>query len=306
MKILVTGANGQLGQCIISEIRDRFSEGWFNGAKEYSDNEYYLTDVFGDYVDNLDITNKTDVENYIFDNGIDVILNCAAYTNVDKAEEPDEYEKVNAINVIGVRNLAEICDERNLFLINISTDFVFDGYTNKPYNEDDICNPLSVYGRTKYFGENEVYWCKKHITIRTAWLYSEYGRNFFKTMLNRVKDGIDTKVVSDQIGTPTYARDLARFIIHILTYENLEEHIGTYHFTNLGSCSWYDFASMIEMLATDDCKYITPCKTEEYKCNAERPRYSVLGKDKLNEFTFKNRPWFLALKECIKNNLIKN
>lgn len=300
MKILVTGANGQLGQCIISEIRDRFSEGCFYGAKEYSDNEYYLTDAFGDNIDNLDITNKSDIEKYIFDKGIDVILNCAAYTNVDKAEEPDEYEKVNAINVVGVRNLAEICDERDIFLINISTDFVFDGESNKPYNEDDICNPLSVYGRTKYFGENETYWCKKHMTIRTAWLYSEYGKNFFKTMLNRVNDGLDTKVVSDQIGTPTYARDLARFIIHILTYENIEEHIGTYHFTNLGSCSWYDFASMIEMLATDDCKYITPCKTEDYKCKAERPRYSVLGKDKLSEFTFKNRPWFLALKECLE------
>lgn len=289
MKILVTGANGQLGQCIISEIREK-----------YSDNEYYLTDALGDNIDNLDITNKSDVEKYIFDKGIDVILNCAAYTNVDKAENPDEYEKVNAINVVGVRNLAEICDDRDIFLINISTDFVFDGHSNKPYNEDDICNPLSVYGRTKYFGENETYWCKKHMTIRTAWLYSEYGRNFFKTMLNRVNEGLDTKVVSDQIGTPTYARDLARFIIHILENEDIEKHIGTYHFTNLGSCSWYDLASMIEILETGDCKYITPCKTEDYKCDAIRPRYSVLGKDKLNEFSFSNRHWVLALKECLE------
>jgi dTDP-4-dehydrorhamnose reductase len=292
MKVLVTGGNGQLGKCIKSELMENFPV-WLDWA------DFYFTDVNDPEMDCLDITNKNDIDKYISDNGIDVIINCAAYTNVDRAENVDEYEKVNAINVVGVRNLAEICDERDVFLINISTDFVFDGRANKPYSEDEICNPINVYGRTKYFGENETFWCKNHMIIRTAWLYSEYGKNFFKTMLNRINDGIDTKVVSDQVGTPTYARDLARFILHILEKDNINDHIGTYHFTNLGVCSWYDLASTIEFLKTGDCKYIKPCKTEDYKCDADRPTYSVLGKDKLNGFNFKNRHWILALKECI-------
>ena len=180
----------------------------------------------------MELDTIENIENYLLSKNINVIVNCAAYTNVDKAEEMEEYDKVNNINVVGVRNLAEVCDERDLFLIQISTDFVFDGDSNKPYNEEDVCNPINAYGRSKYYGENEVYWCDNHMIIRTAWLYSEFGKNFFKTMLNRINDGLETKVVSDQIGTPTYARDLARFIIHVLEYDNPYNHIGTYHFTN--------------------------------------------------------------------------
>lgn len=295
MNVLITGANGQLGQCIMDEVRIRFAEG-LTPPKEYSNNNYYFTDI-----NLLDITNKTDIERYISENGIDVIINCAAYTNVDKAEEIEEYDKVNNINVVGVRNLAEVCDERDLFLIQISTDFVFDGDSNKPYNEDYICNPINAYGRSKYYGENEAYWCDNHMIIRTAWLYSEFGKNFFKTMFNRVNDGIETKVVSDQIGTPTYARDLARFIIHVLEYDNPYNHIGTYHFTNLGSCSWYDFAAAIEKFTTSKIEYIKPCLTKDYNTMAERPKYSVLGKERLNEFDFKQRHWMEALCECIDN-----
>lgn len=295
MKVLITGGNGQLGTCIIDEIRLRFAEG-IKPPKENSKNNYYFSDI-----DLLDITNKDDVEKYVIENGIDVIVNCAAYTNVDKAEEMEEYDKVNNINVVGVRNLAEVCDERDLFLIQISTDFVFDGDSNKPYNEGDICNPINAYGRSKYYGENEAYWCDNHMIIRTAWLYSEFGKNFFKTMFNRVNDGLETKVVSDQIGTPTYARDLARFIIHVLEYDNPYNHIGTYHFTNLGSCSWYDFAASIEKFTTSKIEYIKPCLTKDYKTMAERPKYSVLGKERLNEFDFNQRHWMEALCECIDN-----
>lgn len=290
MRILITGANGQLGQCFINEV-----------MRQEVKNDYYFTDVL-----DLDITEKKSIENYVAEKGIDIIVNCAAYTNVEKAEEVSEKDKVYNINCKGVQNLAEVCSDRELFLMQISTDFVFNGDKNTPYDENDACAPINMYGWSKYFGENETFWCENHMIIRTAWLYSEYGNNFFKTMLKRINEHTDTTVVSDQIGTPTYARDLARFIIFILEKDNIYEHKGIYHFTNQGCASWYDFAASIEKFTTSKIEYIKPCLTKDYKTMAERPKYSVLGKERLNEFDFKQRHWMEALCECIdkyeKNN----
>lgn len=281
MNILVTGGKGQLGLCMSLECKD-------------SENKYFFEGH-----DVVDITNIESIENYVMNNGIDVIVNCAAYTNVEMAEEESENEKLMAINMVGPRNLAKVCSERDLFLIQISTDFVFDGEQIEPYDEDSGCSPLNKYGLSKYFGENEAYMCDNVIVIRTSWLYSEYGKNFFKTMLNRISNGFESKVVSDQIGTPTYARDLAKFIIHIIDKENLNENIGTYHFSNMGSCSWFEFAKEIEILTTGKTELIKPCSTKDFDCKAKRPKYSVLGKKKLNKFDFSQRHWTSALKECI-------
>jgi dTDP-4-dehydrorhamnose reductase len=289
-RVLITGANGQLGRCFIDEVRQQKLE-----------NDYYFTDVL-----DLDITEKKSIENYVAENGIDIIVNCAAYTNVEKAEEVSEKDKVYDINCKAVQNLAEVCSDRELFLIQISTDFVFNGDKNTPYDENDACTPINVYGWSKYFGENEAFWCENHMIIRTAWLYSEYGNNFFKTMLNRINNKQDTTVVCDQIGTPTYAKDLARFIIHLIEREDLNSHKGIYHFTNQGCASWYDFAASIEKFTTSKIEYIKPCLSKFYLTLAERPKYSVLSKERLNEFDFKQRHWMEALCECIdkyeKNN----
>lgn len=288
MNILITGADGQLGTCILEEVRTQF-------IKEQSENKYFYTDV-----NVLDITDKKSIEDYVADNGIDIIVNCAAYTNVERAEDYEK-EKAHLINFYGVKNIAEVCQDRDLHFIHISTDFVFNGEDNKPYDENHACAPINVYGWTKYFGENEVHCCDNFTIIRTAWLYSEYGNNFFKTMLNRINNKQETTVVCDQIGTPTYAKDLARFIIHLIEKEDLSKCKRIYHFTNQGCASWYDFAAAIEKFTTSKIEYIKPCLTKYYKTMAERPKYSVLGKERLNEFDFKQRHWMEALCECIDN-----
>lgn len=288
MNILITGADGQLGTCILEEVRTQF-------IKEQSENKYFYTDV-----NILDITDKKSIEDYVADNGIDIIVNCAAYTNVERAEDYEK-EKAHLINFYGVKNIAEVCQDRDLHFIHISTDFVFNGEDNKPYDENHACAPINVYGWTKYFGENEAHCCDNFTIIRTAWLYSEYGNNFFKTMLNRINNKQETTVICDQIGTPTYAKDLARFIIHLIEKEDLFKCKGIYHFTNQGCASWYDFAAAIEKFTTSKIEYIKPCLTKDYKTMAERPKYSVLGKERLNEFDFKQRHWMEALCECIDN-----
>lgn len=294
MNILITGADGQLGTCILEEVRTQFIKG-DKHIKEQSENKYFYTDV-----NILDITDKKSIEDYVADNGIDVIVNCAAYTNVERAEGYEK-EKAHLINFYGVKNIAEVCQDRDLHFIHISTDFVFNGEDNKPYDENHACAPINVYGWTKYFGENEAHCCDNFTIIRTAWLYSEYGNNFFKTMLNRINNKQETTVVYDQIGTPTYAKDLARFIIHLIENEDLNKYKGIYHFTNQGCASWYDFAAAIEKFTTSKIEYIKPCLTKDYKTMAERPKYSVLGKERLNEFDFKQRHWMEALCECIDN-----
>ena len=289
MNILVTGAKGQLGQCIQSEI------------EKYGIRNNY----FFEGSDTVNILSVSDIRNYVIKNSIDIIINCAAYTAVDKAEGDDNsnVEPITAynINVIGVDNLVEVCKDYNIYLIHISTDFVFDGRSNSPYNEYDECNPLCVYGSTKRSGERIVLGYDKGIVVRTSWLYSEFGKNFYKTMKSRILEEKPTIVVSDQIGTPTYARDLAKFLIFIINTDKIKDCKGVYHFSNSGCCSWYDFAAAIEIMFSQYCsdKYITPCKTEEYPCKAVRPKYSVLGKDRLKEINFTPRHWMTALKDCM-------
>ncbi|MDA8641743.1 dTDP-4-dehydrorhamnose reductase, partial [Flavobacteriaceae bacterium] len=225
--ILVTGGNGQLG----SELREV--------AHNYPEYSFFFTDV-----SDLDISKHIDVKEFVIKNEINTIINCAAYTAVDKAEE--EFELSNKINNLAVNNLAVIAKEFNIKLIHISTDYVFDGTNHKPYKESDATNPKSVYGKTKLDGELAI---KKinpanTIIIRTSWVYSNYGNNFLKTMLRLGKERKELGVIVDQIGTPTYARDLAKRVLEILPKIN-NENVELFHFSNEGVCSWYDFASAI-------------------------------------------------------------
>lgn len=288
MNILITGAKGQLGQCIKSEVE-----------KNDEKNNYFFVGK-----NDVDIFSVSSIRTFVKENLIDIIINCAAYTGVDKAEDFNESTMAYNINVIGVDNLVTVCKEEDIYLVHISTDFVFDGNNNFPYKEDAECNPLCVYGRTKYFGEKKIMGYDKGIIIRTSWLYSEYGSNFYKTMRNRIIDEKYTTVVSDQIGTPTYARDLANFIIFMINTEKIKECKGIYHFSNDGCCSWYDFAVAIEVSYCDYAsdKIIKPCKTGEYPSKAMRPKYSVLGKDKIKEIGFQTRHWLTALLDCISKD----
>lgn len=287
MNILVTGSGGQLGTCLKDEV---------NSTPRT--NTWHFADRSV-----VDITDINSIRSYVVENKIDVIVNCAAYTNVENAETNEGSVFADKVNFFGPRKMADICKKYDITLIHISTDFVFGGEKNKPYNEDDEISPLNVYGLTKARAETIAHFNQNTIIIRTSWLYSEYGNNFFKTMLKRVNKGLDTKVINDQIGTPTYARDLAEFIIYLVEKTDLKTYSGTYHFSNDGECSWYDFAYMIEMLTTGCNKYIKPCATEDFPCKAVRPKYSVLSKDKIIEvFGYKPRLWTDALFKCIENN----
>jgi dTDP-4-dehydrorhamnose reductase len=293
MNILITGADGQLGRCILTVYR--------NAYYQNSKNNYHFVGR-----ESVDITNKDSIEKWVKDYNIDIIVNCAAYTNVEKAE--DDKDTAMAINFHAVKNLVDVCKNHDVFLIHISTDFVFDGQTNKPYSTISECKPLNVYGLSKYFGENSVLEYDKGMVIRTSWLYSEFGNNFYRTMLNRIINKQKTRVVCDQVGSPTYARDLAEFIIFLIEEqdeEDIEAHTGLYHFTNNGCCSWYDFAAAIEFLWQEGVKkdvYIEPCRASEYPCKAQRPYYSVLTKYELLEFPYEPRHWLTALKECMMND----
>ena len=260
MTILVTGGNGQLGSAL-------------RLASAESSHRYVFTDV-----EELDITSAAAVEAFFEREKVDVVVNCAAYTAVDLAEENEA--QADAINHRAVALLADACRCYDATLIHISTDYVFSGDADAPYKEDAEPAPLSVYGRTKLLGERAVAesGCK-HIILRTAWLYSEFGRNFFKTMQSLTATREEVRVVADQIGTPTYAGDLAAAITYIINSEQLGK-CGIYHYTNEGVCSWYDFACEIARLSGHtDCK-VKPCTTEEYPTKARRPRYSVLDKSK--------------------------
>ncbi len=281
MNILVTGSNGQLGQ----EIK-KLSSGL--GHK------FYFTDV-----EELDITNVDQVRSYIGQSRIDFIVNCAAYTAVDKAES--EVQKAALINKIGPANLANVSKELDVTLLHISTDFVFDGSKKTPYIETDETNPISVYGRTKLDGENEI--IKNASTfaiIRTSWLYSEYGYNFVKTITRLAKERPEIKIVSDQIGSPTYAGDLAKVIIEIIP--KMEK--GTkeiFHYSNEGAASWYDFAVKIVELNNLKCK-VHPIPSAEYPTPAKRPAYSVMDKTKIKKYFGLSIPaWQDSLVSCINN-----
>lgn len=262
-KILVTGANGQLG----SELRRR--------------NFSALDDVYFTDVNKLDITDYKAVESFLEVNEIDTIINCAAYTSVEKAEDNPKLAEV--INADAVGNLARAACRNDCLLIHISTDYVFDGKGRVPYTEKDIPCPLNVYGKTKLAGERVILesGCF-HIIVRTSWLYSGFGQNFVKTMLRLADERAEVKVVADQFGTPTYAGDLAGFLVDLMANDVRIEYQGIYHYSNEGECSWCDFAKEIMRLAGKECK-VLPVSTGEYPVKALRPAYSVLDKTKIRK-----------------------
>ncbi|WP_295430713.1 dTDP-4-dehydrorhamnose reductase [Prevotella sp.] len=284
MNILVTGANGQLGH----EMQRM--------AKS-SNHNYIFTDVADGY-EKLDITNLEDIRETVKKNDVDIIVNCAAYTNVDKAES--DYDTANLINNTAAGNLAAAMKEVGGTLIHISTDYVFQGDRNTPCQEDWTTNPLGVYGKTKLAGEKaiEATGCN-HIIIRTAWLYSQWGKNFVKTMQSLTASHDTLKVVFDQVGTPTFAGDLADVIAHIINSGQTDK-TGIYHFSNEGVCSWYDFAKLICKLSGNTCD-INPCYSEEFPSPVKRPHFSVLDKKKIRDtFGIKVPYWTDSLEVCIK------
>ena len=284
MNILVTGANGQLGSC----LRD---------VAAGSTDNYIFTDVA-----ELDITDAAAVRKAVNDNAVDVIVNCAAYTNVDKAEDDAAFAEL--LNATAVRNLAEAAKENGATLIHISTDYVFG---KEPYNvpcrEDQKGTPTGVYGLTKLHGEQAVAETGvKALIFRTAWLYSEYGRNFVKTMLNLTSTKPELKVVFDQTGTPTYAGDLAHALFDIIENRRFAGNEGVYHYSNEGVCSWYDFTKMIAEYAGNTACDIQPCHSDEFPSKVVRPSYSVLDKTKFkNIFGIKVPYWTDSLRRCIAN-----
>ena len=292
MNILVTGANGQLG----NEIRIV--------AKESSDN-YIYTDVVemeGLKTTLLDITSLDAVRKIVQENSVECIINCAAYTNVDKAETDEEL--CTLLNVKAVENLAVAMKEIEGLLVHISTDYVFGGDPyNTPCKEDQKGTPTGVYGKTKLQGEENILasGCH-HVIIRTAWLYSEFGKNFLKTMLNLTATKPQLNVVFDQVGTPTYAYDLANVIYDIVNERKFKENDGIYHFSNEGVCSWFDFTKMIaEYAGHTECD-IHPCHSEEFPSPVKRPAYSVLDKTKIKAtFGVEVPYWTESLKKCMKN-----
>jgi dTDP-4-dehydrorhamnose reductase len=279
--ILVTGSKGQLG----SELKDFESE-----FKQYS---FYFTDS-----DSLDITDHEKVKKYCIENEIEIIINCAAFTAVDKAES--DVELCDAINHLAVRNFAEIARTHNSKLIQISTDYVFDGTNHRPYIEKDQPNPQSVYGKTKLDGEEAI---KKinpenSIIIRTSWVYSSYGNNFVKTMLRLGKERDELGIIFDQVGTPTYAKDLAKYILDIVP-QLKSKSVDVYHYSNEGVCSWYDFAKAIFQLSGISVN-VKPIQTFQHPTPAQRPSYSCMNKSKIKEqFNIEVPYWKDSLKFCL-------
>ena len=280
--ILVTGANGQLG----SEMRR---------VGSVSPNNYIFTDVA-----ELDITNKEAVAQFVADNRVDVIINCAAYTNVDKAE--DDIDTARLINATAVANLADAIKAVGGTLFHISTDYVFGTEGNTPRTESMGTNPLGVYGLTKLEGEQAIaaVGCSALI-FRTSWLYSEFGNNFLKTMLRLTAEKEHINVVFDQVGTPTYAADLAVLIFSIIEYNIYRGNEGIYHFSNEGVCSWYDFATEIATAAGNNSCAINPCHSVEFPSKVTRPPYSVLDKSKVKATFGVDIPhWRESMLRCIK------
>lgn len=286
MNILVTGANGQLG----NEMQML--------AKENLQHTYFFTDV-----QELDICDEQAVYAYVSEHQIDVIVNCAAYTAVDKAE--DDAEFCDKLNNVAPGYLARAAQANGAAMIQVSTDYVFDGTAHIPYTEDQPTCPTSVYGSTKLTGEQNVMnHCEKTMVIRTAWLYSIYGNNFVKTMIRLGRERESLGVIFDQIGTPTYANDLALAIFAALNKGIVR---GIYHFSDEGVCSWYDFTIAIHRLAgITSCK-VKPLHTADYPAKAPRPHYSVLDKTKIKEtFGIEIPHWEESLKRCINQLRVEN
>ncbi|MDA9311404.1 dTDP-4-dehydrorhamnose reductase [Polaribacter sp.] len=289
MRVLITGSNGQLG----SEIKEL--------AANYKKIDFFCRDL-----PDLDICNFNLLQSFIIDNKINAVINCAAYTAVDKAEEDEIIAK--KVNLEGVLNLVNALQTVNGKLIHISTDYVFNGDHFLPYKESDSVSPIGVYGKTKREGELAVINSTLDaIVIRTSWLYSSYGNNFVKTMLRLGKKNESLGVIFDQVGTPTYARDLAKTCLEILCGENsvnISNNGNLYHYSNEGVASWYDFAVSIMELGGANCK-VNPIQTKDYLTLAKRPQYSVLNKSKIKtDFEIEIPYWRDSLKDCIEK--IKN
>ncbi len=279
--ILVTGSKGQVG----SELQA------LSSSYDYS---FFFTDR-----DSLDITNKESIKNFTQENSIDIIINAAAYTAVDKAE--DDKANADKVNHLATQYLAEIAKEQNIKFIHISTDYVFNGENFKPYTEEDTTNPNGVYGATKLEGEKAMQNInpKDSIIIRTSWVYSSFGANFVKTMLRLGKERDSLGVIFDQVGTPTYARDLAKTILDIVP--NIKNNkVEIYNYSNEGVLSWYDFSKEIMRMAKIECS-INPIETSEYPTPAKRPHFSLLNKAKIKkEFNINIPYWKDSLDECLK------
>lgn len=284
MNILVTGANGQLGR----SIRD---------AARASAHNYIYTDVA-----ELDITDAGAVDCMADERKVDVVINCAAYTNVEKAE--DDAAMAERLNATAAGNLARTMKRRGGLLVHVSTDYVFGGNRgNTPRGEDEPVNPTGVYGLTKLRGEREIAESGvRAIILRTAWLYSEYGNNFVKTMLRLTGEKPELKVVFDQTGTPTYAADLARAIVEIVENGKSEGNEGIYHFSDEGVCSWYDFTCHIAEYSGHDSCRVLPCHSDEFPSKVVRPSYSVLDKTKFKRtFGIEIPYWTDSLRACLRN-----
>ena len=282
MHILVTGSKGQLG----SEIKELSSQ--------YPQYNFYFTDI-----EELNICKKEEIDTYFNDHEIDVLINCAAYTAVDQCET--EKKKARELNVLAVKNLALACSAKNVSIVHISTDYVYDGKNHIPYKETDFTNPESYYGQTKLEGENMLEeFANTAIIIRTSWLYSSFGKNFVKTMLKYGQERDELKVVFDQIGTPTYAADLAEIILKNIHQIDFFNGVHYFHYSNEGVCSWYDFAKEILDIKQINC-IVIPIITEEYPLPAPRPAYSVLNKSKIkNELSIQIPHWKDSLAKCLQ------
>ncbi len=286
MRILVTGKNGQLGRSIHKLVTntEQTDDFVFVGREE------------------LDLSNENNIARYFEGNAFDIIINCAAHTAVDKAEE--EEVLANQINHLAVSQLAQIAKNQQAKLLHISTDYVFDGESDKPYIETDETNPINVYGRTKLAGEKIIQEVMPNdvVIIRTSWVYSEFGNNFVKTMLRLGKERGELNVVNDQIGSPTYATDLANAILDIVknkTFKEVGQEIQVYHYSNEGEISWYEFAQEIFELAKMDCK-ANPIKKEDYPTPAQRPKNTSLNKENIvRHFDLDLTYWKKSVKACI-------
>ena len=280
MKVLITGANGQLG----NEMRVV--------AKQYTEVDFVFTDV-----EELNICNADEVDSFVKNLRPDYIVNCAAYTAVDKAET--DIDLCRAINCDAVKNLGIAAQKYQAKIIHVSTDYVFDGTSNIPYTETMPTNPQTIYGKTKLEGEKALLSvCNASFIIRTSWLYSSFGNNFVKTMLRLGNERDSLNVVFDQVGTPTYAADLANAIWKIITSKKTD--YGVYHFSNEGVCSWYDFTTAIFRLTNTNCQ-VFPIESSEYPTKTPRPFYSVLNKHKIKStFAVSIPHWEVSLQKCLQ------
>ena len=292
MKILVTGKNSQLGQSIKRLLDEKCIANLSSFSFIFTGRE------------ELNLESLDSIQSYFVRNDIDIIINCAAYTKVDQAEE--DQNQANLINHNAVRELAKISKSNKIKLIHISTDFVFNGHKREPYTEDDKTSPINIYGETKLAGELAIISTMpfNSIIIRTGWVYSEFGNNFVKTILNLATKSNTLDIVSDQIGTPTYAYDLAYSILHIVSSKNFlqnEKPTAIFHYSNEGKSSWYEFAKEVISISGINC-HLNPINTEDYPLPAKRPKYSILSKKKISqEYALNIHHWKDALKACLKN-----